>query len=554
MPRPTSAAPQPSPETPDVSRRTMLRGAGLLGMGMTFGLSGLLSACGVAADDDKDSGSAQKGGTLTMAIDGTSAVNDPAFYTTLGDWMAVDCICRGLTFISFEDNTPQPDLAESWEISDDQLTYTFKLRSGVTFHDGTTFTSADVLASLNRQFDEKDKTLPDGASRPLNSLGANVKSLKAKDDLTVVMVLLKPDRTVLSRLSDIGGRIISSAALKEKGADIGKGLVGTGPFKFVSSTSGQSVVLEAFDDFRLGRPPIDRLVLQQVTDPSTIVSSLISGDISATQFTPYSSLASLAKNDAVTVYDTSLGFDAIMMVDARRIPELEVRQAINLAIDRNAIVSQAFFGKGQTPDGYTIPPSQNGYDASLKDLSTQDMAKAKELLKGAGAEGRTVKLMAASDSWHPKAAQIVEQNLTDLGLKVEVDSVDPATYFGRVIDPEDDYHDLMIWERNSYVPDPDNMIGAMAKPSGVYGDFATGFASLDGADAFEDDLYEAKNLPDGAERTAKYTDIQRRWAEKYMVLVMLGYSTNPVVSGAGVKGFNSNALGNHRCFMEKASV
>lgn len=89
-------------------------------------------------------------------------MNDPAFYTTLGDWMVVDCVCRGLTFIDFETNDPQPDLAESWEISDDQLTYTFKLRSGVKFHDGTDFTSADVLASLNRQFDEKDKTLPEG--------------------------------------------------------------------------------------------------------------------------------------------------------------------------------------------------------------------------------------------------------------------------------------------------------------------------------------------------------------------------------------------------------
>ncbi len=163
-------------------------------------------------------------------------------------------------------------------------------------------------------------------------------------------------------------------------------------------------------------------------------------------------------------------------------------------------------------------------------------------------------LMAASDSWHPKAAQIVEQNLTDLGLTVKVDSVDPAAYFNRIYDTTDEYHDLMIWERNSYVPDPDNMVGSMALPSGVYGDFATGFASLKGSERFADDLYTAKNLPDGDERTAAYTEIQRRWAEEYMVLSMLAYSTNPVVSGASVQGLNPNALGNHRCFLEKASV
>ena len=539
--------------TRSISRRSILRGGALLGMGAGFGLTGLLSACGVAADDDSAKGG-RSGGTLTLAVDGTSAVIDPAYYTTLGDWMAVDCVMRGLTFISFEASDPQPDLAESWTLSDDKLTYTFKLRQGVTFHDGTAFTSADVLASLGRQFDEKDATLPEGSSRPLNSLGKNVASLTAPDASTVVMKLKAPDATVLARLSDIGGRIISKAALAKYGKDIGKHPVGTGPFKFASATSGQAVTLEAFDGFRLGKPPIDRLVLQQVQDPSTIVSSLISGDIGGTQFTPYSALDQLRKNDAVTVHDTPYSFDAIMLIDARRIKELDVRRAINLAIDRNAILQQAFFKDGALPVGYAIPPSQPCHDPSLADLSTQNLDEAKRLVQAAGATGRTVRLMAASDSWHPKAAQIVAQNLTDIGLKVETDSVDPASYFGRIFDPEDKYHDLMIWERNSYVPDPDNMIGSMGVPSGVYGDFATGFATLAGSAAFATLLSEAKNMPNGAERTAKYTDIQRQFAEKYMVLSMLAYSCNPVVTGSKVKGVNVAALGSHRCFMEKASV
>lgn len=553
MPDQPSTLPHVLPMTP-MSRRSILRGAGLLGMGMGLGLTGLLSACGVAADDAEGDAGSVKGGTLTLGIDATSAVSDPAFYTSLGDWMAVDCICRGLTFISFETNDVQPDLAESWDISADQLTYTFHLRQGVTFHDGTAFTSADVMASFNRQFNDDDPSLPKGSSRPLRDLGANVTEFTAVDANTVKLVLKVPDRTVLSQLSDIGGRIISSAALTKYGADIGKNLVGTGPFKFSTATSGQSIELVAFDGFRLGRPPIDRLVMRQVQDPSTIVSSLLSGDLSATQFTPYSAIAKLKADDSVTVYDTSLGFDAILMIDARRIPELAVRQAINLAIDRKAIISQAFFGMGALPDGYTIPPTQNGYDTSLADLSTQNMTEAKRLLASAGAAGRTVHLMAASDSWHSKAAQIINQNLTDLGLKVVTDSVDPATYFGRLLDPADKFHELMIWERNAYVPDPDNMVGAMAQPSGVYGDFSTGLKTLDKAATLEDELFAAKNLPDGAARTAAYTKIQRRWATDYMTLAMLGYSTNPVVSSSNVKGINVNALGNHRCFMEKASV
>ncbi|MEV6344190.1 ABC transporter substrate-binding protein [Actinoplanes sp. NPDC051851] len=536
----------------NVSRRTLLRGASILGMGA--GLTGLLAACGIAAEDDKSGDSPKTGGTLTLAIDGTSAVNDPAYYTTLGDWMVVDCVCRGLTFISFETNEPQADLAESWTISDDQLTYTFKLRQGVTFHDGTTFTSADVLASLDRQFNDKNKTLLEGSSRPLKAMGENLAALTAPDDYTVVFKLKKADRTLLGRLSDIGGRIISKAALEKYGSDIGKNLVGTGPFTFSAATSGQSVTLEAFDKFRLGKPPIDRLVLQQVTDPSTIVSSLLSGDIGATQFTPYSALEQLKSDKSVTVYDTPKSFDAFMMMDVRRIPELDVRKAINLAIDRDSLISQAFFGAAVKPDGYTIPPNQDAYDATLADISTTNVEQAKALIKSAGATGRTVHLMAASDSWHPKAAQIIAQNLTDIGLKVETDSVDPATYFNRLLNPDDEYHDLMIWERNGYYPDADDMIGSLAKPSGVYGDYISGFTTLDGSADYADMLFEAKNITDATARKTRYSEIQRAWAEKYMTLSMLVCAANPVVSGADVENMNWRALGNHRCYMENASV
>ncbi|KPI08163.1 ABC-type transporter, periplasmic subunit [Actinobacteria bacterium OK074] len=550
MPPSSSTSSSPAPDA-QVSRRGILRGAGLLGVGVGFGLPALLSACGAAADDAKGSAG---GGTLTLGIDSTSAVNDPAFYTSLGDWMAVDCVCRGLTFISFESNEPTADLAKSWTVSEDQLTYTFTLREGVKFHDGTTLTSADVLASLNRQFDPDDKTLPKGATRPLASLGTNVASLTAEGDLTVKMVLKQPDRTVLGRLSDIGGRVISKAALDKYGADIGKHLVGTGPFKLSSATAGQSITLESFDGFRLGKPPVDRLVLRQVQDPSTIVSSLLSGDLSATQFTPYSAAGQLRKDDSVHVYDTTSGFDALMMIDARRIPDLKVRQAINLAIDRKTILAQAFYGIGSEPKGYALPPTQSAYDTSLADLSAQDVAKAKRLIAEAGAAGTTLRLMAASDSWHPKAAQIVAQNLTDVGFKVQTTSVDPATYFSRLLDKDDRYHDLMIWERNSYIPDPNDMVGSLASPTSIYGSSISGMDTLDGSDWFTDELYKAKNLPEGKERTAAYTKIQRKWAEDYMVLTMLACSTNLVVSGARVKGINAPALANHRCFEEKASV
>ena len=546
-----------------LTRRAVLVRAGGVGFA-SFTLAGFLAACGSGnQSNDTDSGSQAagdapgRGGTLTLAVDGTNGIADPAFYTTLGDWMAVDCICRGLTFIDFTDTEPKPDLAESWEISDDGRIYRFTLREGVTFHDGTTLTSKDVIRSLERQLDPKDPTLPPGGSGPFfTAVGDNIRSMKGTDDLTVEFRLRVPDAQLLAKLSDIGGRVISSAALEEYKKDIGTHLVGTGPFKLVDARQGEAMTMEAFEDYKDGRPPIDRLVLQQATDPSAIVGSLIGGQIGGTQFTPYSALPELEQNDNVTVYETKRGFDAFVMMDVRRpvLKDIRVRKAVNLAIDRDAIIQQAFFGVADQPVGYAIPSTQTAHDPGLADLSVQDMAQAKQLIEEAGAKGKRVWVLAASDSWHPRAAQIIVENLKEAGLDARSELVDPGTYAGRVFNPEDPKHDMMVWERNSFVPDPDNMVGAMANPNQVYGAVVSGQVTLPDQERYVTDLIEARNLPNGDERTKAYTEIQRRWADEVMVLAMLAYSANPVVSGAEVEGMNTEALSNHRCFMEGASV
>jgi peptide/nickel transport system substrate-binding protein len=551
------------PTSDAITRRAMLVRAGGVGLS-SFTLAGLLAACGSGnQSNDTSSGSRAagdapgRGGTLTLAVDGTNGIADPAFYTTLGDWMAVDCICRGLTFISFTDVEPTPDLAERWEVSDDGRIYRFFLREGVTFHDGTTLSSKDVVRSLERQLNPKDPTLPAGGSGPFfTAVGDNVRSIKGVDDLTVEFRLRVPDAQLLAKLSDIGGRVISSAALEKYKKDIGTHLTGTGPFKLVDARQGEAMTMEAFEDYKDGRPPIDRLVLQQAQDPSAIVGSLIGGQIGATQFTPYSALPELGQNDNVTVYETKRGFDAFVMMDVRRpvLKDLRVRKAVNLAIDRDAIIQQAFFGVADVPVGYAIPTTQPAHDPGLADISVQDMAQAKQLIEQAGAKGKRVWVLAASDSWHPRAAQIIVQNLKEAGLDARSELVDPGTYAGRVFNPEDPKHDMMVWERNSFVPDPDNMVGAMANPNQVYGAVVSGQITLPDQEHYVEDLIEARNLPNGDERTKAYTDIQRQWADEVMVLAMLAYSANPVVSGANVKGMNTEALSNHRCFMEGASV
>jgi peptide/nickel transport system substrate-binding protein len=217
-------------------------------------------------------------------------------------------------------------------------------------------------------------------------------------------------------------------------------------------------------------------------------------------------------------------------------------------------VAQAFYGVAALPQGYTIPPAQPGYDTSLADLSTQDVAAAKALISQAGAAGTSLTLIYETGTWHTAAAQIIAQNLHDIGLKVTLEGLPIASFSARVFDPTSEGHELMMWERNTYVPDPDNMIGSLAFPYGVYGDFMSGYSTLPGAAKYATTLTTIKNLTTEAERAAAYTKVQREWAEEFMVLAMLCYSTNVVTTGAAVTGLNVDALSNFRCFPEGASV
>lgn len=540
-----------------LSRRDALKGAGVVGL--SFGLASLLSACGIDPETGGGAATGTAGGTLTLGIDATNAVFDPAFFTSLGDWMVVDSVCRGLTKIDFDSPEAKPDLAD-WTVSEDGMEYVFTLRDGIMMHDGNLMTTADVERSLKRQWDPDDPTLPTGASRQLAATGLNVAKMEALDEKVIKFTLINPDLTFPARMSDVGGRILSAAAIEELGADIGKAPVGSGPFKFSSATAGQQVVLEAFEDFIDGKPFVDRLVFQQVQDQATIVSSLNSGELSATQFTPFSSLDQIRSSSTITLQESTFGADAIMMMDVRRpaLAELEVRQAINLAIDRDALIARAFYGAAVQPEGYLIPPPQPSFDASLADLTKRDVERAKSLIEEAGAAGRTVRILAASDSWHPTAMQIIEQNLIEIGLKVETQTVEPSAYFSRLMDAEDPYHDLMIWERNSYVPDPDNMVGAVAGPDSIYGTAVAGWGTLDEYQEMAEFMREqtslARQTPNGPERTELYTAMQRRFADEVAAVAPLVAFTNPVASQNNVKGMNVNALAAHRCYMDKASI
>ncbi len=531
-----------------LGRRTFLRTT-LLGAGLAAA-PGLVSACGRPAGGPPPN--AGPAGTLVFAVDALTGNSDPGTFTSFGNWMVIDCVARGLTHIDYRSTEPRPALAESWTVSDDLRTYTFRIRPGLTFHDGNPVRAQDFERSWRRLFDENDPTRAPSTYASSELGGANVASFRAVDDATFEVQLVQPDVAFLARCSNPNSVALSSAAIEARGQSVGDALVGAGPYRFVSYQEGQSVTLERFEQYWEGPPSLQRVVFQILPDPSALVSALSNGSVNATNFAPVADVDRLASSgltlqQAEPYIDVFLGMNSGSPV----LSDLRVRQAVNFALDRDAVVASAFAGKATTPAGL-ITPAELGYAESLKPLSTRDVARSRQLLTEAGAQGATVEVLVQNVLFWPTIGQIVEQNLKEVGLAPVMRYVDEATKSDVL---NSGGHQLFLDQRSAFVPDPDNKLTPLLagdsfvneKQTQNFRDTATQ-AELDRL------LTEARGEPDPGRRAALYEQLQRFFAERIMVLSMLAYVYLPTVHAPAVAELNADALGTYRAFFEKARL
>jgi peptide/nickel transport system substrate-binding protein len=541
-----------------LTRRDVLK-RGVAGAGI-FTAGGFIAACGGSRAGGNGSsgggspstrtttGKVKQGGTLVFAIDALTGNSDPGIFATFGDWMAIDCIARGLTHIDYHTTEVKPALAEHWDISQNGTIYRFQLRKGLKFHDGNPVTAKDCARSFNRLIDDKDPSRPKGTYAIAELGGTNVRKATAISDTEFELKLGVPDVAFLARLSNPNGVILSEAAIEKYGNRIGNHLVAAGPFEFAQSTPGQSVTLKAFDGYWEGRPPIDKLVLQVLPDPSALASALQGHSVQASNFIPESNAKQLS--GSVHVYEPRPYIDIFLQMNAGvpLLRDLRVRQAINLALDRKAIVSQGFAGLAQEP-AYMVAPPELGYDASLKQYSTQDMAKAKQLLREAGAVGKTVSVIHQNLLFWPKVGQIVNSNLQELGLKVKTQFLDSGTFSSRQFDPKG--HEIATWQRSAFVPDPDNKLSPLLAGDSSPAQTITQNPLLPTQKELDRMLVAARQETDSGKRGQMYVELQRFLAEKVMVYSMLANIFTPVAAANDLANFNADSLGTYRLFLEK---
>jgi peptide/nickel transport system substrate-binding protein len=356
-------------------------------------------------------------GNLVAAIAGEPDQLDPQKTSAYFSFEVLENVFD--TLVEPDENLEmRPALAESWVVSPDQLEWTFRLRPGVTFHDGSPFTSDDVVYSYRRIIDQKLANA--------DKLSA-VTGVTAPEPSTVRITLKQPTPNLLTNLGGFKGLAIVERKNVESG-QIATHPVGTGPFAFQSQKSGDSITLKANPGYWGGAPKVSGVTFRFISEPSTALSALQAGEIDWTDSIPTQRVAQLKDDDSITLATTPSNDYWYLALNEARAPwnDVRVRQAIAYAIDRDAIVQATSYGTA-VANQLAIPKGNPWY--TPYDAYRHDVERAKSLLREAGAAPKALDMLVTNE--YPEtvtAAQIIADNLAPLGITVNIRTVDFATW------------------------------------------------------------------------------------------------------------------------------
>jgi peptide/nickel transport system substrate-binding protein len=389
-----------------------------LGLGRALAAALLALTCGAAA---------QAKDTLTMGM----VLEPPHLDPTAGAAAAIDEVVyanvfEGLTRIDAQGQV-QPALAGSWTVSDDGLVYTFKLREGVTFHDGTTLDSADVKFSLDRA------TGPDSVNAQ-KGLFEPIEKVETPDPSTVVVTLKRPTGAFLFNLG-WGDAVIVAP---ESAADNKTRPVGTGPFRFGQWAKGDRVELVRNDAYWEAPAKLSAATFKFISDPAAATAAMLAGDVDAfANFPAPEALAQLAADPSFEVVIGTTEGETILAMNnaAPPLDDVRVRRAIAHAIDRRAIVDGAMFGYG-TPIGSHFAPHHPAY-VDLTGAYPYDPEKAKALLAEAGVKDLRLSIKLPPPSYARRGGEIIAAQLKDVGIEAELIPVEWAQWLDQVFKNKD---------------------------------------------------------------------------------------------------------------------
>src|SRR6478735_5152192 len=521
-----------------VSRRNFLQSAGALGLSAAIG-SALWEGAVAAPASGRPAFrvSAQDGGrTLVVAIPQQTVQLDPAVAggNGYGDIIPIhDNINEGLTRFKIGTGEVEPALAESWSASEDGLTYTFTLRQGVTFHDGTPLNADAVVKNVKRQIDPKDP----GYSDQFIYAGIvyqDVTDVAAASETEVTFTLSRPITLLPGNLAVFAGGVVSPTALDTYADDYSQHAAGTGPFKLDAFTPDVELSLVANDEYWGGRPALDRVVFRTISEDSVRLSELKAGSIDVGNQIDLKDVETLQQDASLGVI-TGTFFNIQYVAFNQNIApfdNLDVRTAFQYAINKQNIADVAFYGN-YTLGGGPVAPGLLGFDESLATTFSLDPDKAKSLLEGAGQAGLEFDLYARTNTFWPIVAQLIQADLAEVGVKANIVSLEDADFFGAIDEGNVPvFVNDWTWDNG----DPDNAIYAL-----FYSERAKSRVGYNNPDV-DKWILDAQVEADQDKRAELYKQIQTQVLAD-SVHVELGYPARAIATQATVQHLQLSPLG-----------
>jgi peptide/nickel transport system substrate-binding protein len=413
----------------------------------------LLPVLGLAAD--------KAAGTLIWGRGGDSVSLDLAQATDGESIKAGIQVLENLVIFGKDSMDVEPQLAESWKVSDDGLTWTFKLRKGIKFHDGYPFNARAVYDSFARVIDKNHPYHQHGKWKYLSLSLGPVKEIKVVDDYTIALITEKPYAPLLNNLALWLCPILSPKAMNEHKDQIGMHPVGTGPFKFKSWTKDDQIVLERNNDYWGEKAKVERIILKSIPEPSARLMALQSGTVDIADDLDPDSVNLVKKNPKFAVIErpsVNVGYLALN-TEKPALKDARVRQAISHAIDKNTLIKTIFQGLA-VPAKNPFAPSIWGYNDKIKDYE-YNPEKAKKLLAEAKFDLNTeIELwaMPVSRAYMPepvKTAELIQAYLAAVGVKAKIVRHEWGAYLSKTSNGE---HDMCMLGWLGGNADPDNFL------------------------------------------------------------------------------------------------
>ena len=414
---------------------------------------------------------AKSGGNITVTYKDDVATLDPAIGYDWQNWSMIKSLYDGL--MDYEPGTTElrPGLAESYEISDDGMVFTFKLRDGVQFHNGRVMTADDVKYSLDRVTNPKTQSPGAGFFGSIAGYDAissgeteSLSGVKVIDDQTVEITLSRPDATFLHVMGLNFASVVAKEAVEAAGADFGKTAMGTGAFKLADWTIGQKLVFAKNENYwREGLPYLDTVTFEVGQEPIVALLRLQSGEVDVPGDGIPPAKFQEVMNDpaqAARVIEGGQLHTGYITLNVKMPPfdNVDVRKAVNMAINKERI-TQVINGRA-VPATQPLPPSMPGYTEGYEGYA-YDPDAAKALLADAGfADGFETELFVMNTDPNPRIAQAIQQDLSKIGIKASIQSLAQASVIAAGGEPD---QAPMIWSGGmawiADFPDASNFYG-----------------------------------------------------------------------------------------------